>query len=145
MKKALALMVLLTIAAASTPTFAAGKKGRLTKVLEITRHDFHDVDADVPSVEIEGFNSTIVVDHEAQVLVHGILTVGNSSYPLAVTVVVDGLPDPDPLVFTTGILPILRSFSLPPGTHEVKVVVNGVDGQPVHFAYRDRRLVVLVF
>lgn len=143
----IALVLVLSLALWPATVDAVAKKGKLTKVVEITRHDFVDIDTDQPSVHIDGFDTTIVLDHEATVLVHGVLVVSNDSGQFAPTVVVDDVPDPDPLVFVSGAIPILHSITLAPGTHSLSVVVFGVNGHPVPlgFGYRDRRLVILVF
>lgn len=145
MQRLLALALLLAVAACPLSVEAKGKKGKLNKVVEITRHDFHDLDTDVPGpVEIEGLAVSIELDHEATVLIHGIVGVGGDFGSLRV--VIDGQPESDPLYFPGGRpVPILHTATLSPGTHEIKIAAYARDGEFLHFGYGERRLVVIVF
>ena len=144
------LSILLVASLAPLPIAAKGKKGKLNETISVTRTE--RVELNVPGntdTDVDGLTVSVTVDHEAIVLVHGVLGFGQRNYGFVqVGISVDEQDDPEPLQYLTNddtpnVLPLLRSVTLQPGTHSIRVRMRqSVALQGVLF---DRRFVVLVF
>ena len=157
MRNAVVLFLVTMLGCVPSAVEAKGKKGRLNESLTVTRRDEIDLErrGSTDFVDVDGLTVTVTVDHEAVVVCHGVVVAGSDSPGLHdLGLSVDGVADPEPLSQNvptqTVSLPVLRSVTLSPGTHVLKVQIRGAfgDGTPrpdFQVYLRNRRLVVLVY